>query len=230
MKLVDAGSTWCKIYDSRNDEVSILPTKEFLLGGIEIDWGTGHVARRRTSRYENDLVSLAKGSLALVEDDDFTVIDVGSRDTKFVTFRKRKPLKMDWSVGCATATGATVEMLSRFYDVDFQALDPQEEWIPVTCGTYALERIMDWIASGGTPGDGVARFIHGITRNVWNFAGKPSSVLLSGGFCENNSFVHHLGNYCDVRMMGRLIPLAGLWSFAAEAGEVPVELPGKLRV
>ena len=62
MKLVDAGSTWCKIYDSQNDEVSILPTREFLLDDIEIDWGTGHVARRRTSRYENDLVSLAKGA------------------------------------------------------------------------------------------------------------------------------------------------------------------------
>ena len=229
MIFADAGSTWSKVFDSDAGEVEILPTAELPKRDLRIDWGTGHVARGRSGHYENDLVALAKGALALVDAADFTIIDVGSRDTKYVSFVDRRPHKLDWSVGCAAATGATVEMLGRFYDVDFASLPDEEAFIPVTCATYGLERIMDLVARGGDARVGVSRFIHGITRNVWAFAGRPERLYLSGGFCRNPAFLRHLGRACDLRSLGRLVPLAGLWTFAAEQGLVPDGIPSPLR-
>jgi activator of 2-hydroxyglutaryl-CoA dehydratase len=231
MKLVDAGSTWCKLYDSVADGVRVARTKDVLREDGRFDVGTGHAARRRSDLFENDLLSLARGALTVVDANDFTVLDVGSRDAKYVRFAQRRPERLDWSVGCSTATGATVEMLGRFYEVDFGGLPRQEPAASVTCGVFALERIMDVVAQGEPPDRGIARFVHGLARQQWQFAGAPGQLYLSGGFCENRTFLHYLSRYCEVISLGRLVPLAGLWSWAREQGLTnESELPHSLRV
>ena len=43
---------------------------------------------------------------------------MGSRDAKWIKFKNGKFSDMDWNTSCASSTGATEEMLLKFYDID----------------------------------------------------------------------------------------------------------------
>ena len=225
----DAGSSWCKVFELGDDEVRIVPVQQMNRGDMHFDWGTGHTARKRSSNYENDLISLTRGALALVDEASFTMLDLGSRDAKLVGFSDRRPVKLDWSVGCAAATGATMEMLGRFYDIDFSTVVISDQWSPVTCGTYAVERIMDAVSGGDAPENAISHFVHGLARNAFSFAGEPKKLYLSGGFNTNSAFLSALSRYTEVLPMGRTVPLAGLFAFAADKDRSLGEVPSPLR-
>ena len=112
--------------------------------------------------------------------------------------------------GVNPATGATIEMICRFYNVDVKTLDANDEKYPVTCGVFGMEKIMDEIAKTKNVNPAVAKYIHGIAFNAWNFAKKPEKIYLSGGFCENNCLVDSLKNYCEVELLGRFVLCEGL--------------------
>jgi hypothetical protein len=229
MILGDAGSTWCKIYTAGDPAVKVVPTRAVIRSDERFDWGTGHTARRRSASFENDLITLSRGALELVDEDDFTVLDLGSRDAKLVGFCGRRPTVLDWSVGCAAATGATLEMLGRFYEVDLDAIPTVDDWTSVTCGTYAIERIMDALNDGEPADRAVARFVHGLARNAFAFSGKPERLHLSGGFTLNGPFLAALERYTEVVTLGRTAPLCGLWALAAERDPGMGPLPEALR-
>ncbi len=228
MILGDAGSSWCKLFEPGQDAVHIVPTRKLVTENMRFDWGTGHTARKISTRFENDLIALSRGALALVDEGDFTMLDLGSRDSKLVIFEDRSPSKLDWSIGCAAATGATVEMIGRFYEIDFDSLAINDDWTSVTCGTYAVDRIMDAVSNGEPAENAIARFIHGLARNVFSFSNNPKRLYLSGGFTLNSAFLTALGRYTEVVPMGRTVPLAGLWAFAVEEipslGHMPIAL------
>ena len=229
MILVDAGSSWCKIFAAGDEAVRVVPTRAMVRQEVRFDWGTGHTARRRSTSFENDLIALSRGALELVDEGDFTVLDLGSRDAKLVGFDGRRPTKLDWSVGCAAATGATLEMLGRFYEVDLDVIPAVDEWTPVTCGTYAIEKIMDALNDGEPVEQAVGRFVHGLARNAFAFTGKPERLFLSGGFTLNRPFLAALGRYTEVVTLGRTAPLCGLWAFAADDDPAIGPLPASLR-
>ena len=140
-----------------------------------------------------------------------TILDLGSRDAKWVSFKDGKFHDMDWNTSCASSTGATVEMLMKFYDVDLSDLKFNHEKFAVTCGIFGMEKIMDDISSGAEPSEAISKFIHGIAFNAWNFAKKPEKIYLSGGFCENIAFVESLKQYCEVISLGRFVLCEGLF-------------------
>jgi activator of 2-hydroxyglutaryl-CoA dehydratase len=211
MLIADCGSTWTKILDIESGELEILPTKELVRrAGAFFDIATGHSGKQRCRIYKNELVSLAEGGLSLVGEGDFSLIDVGGRDIKFVRFRDRKVEKLDWNLACGSTTGATVELLGGYYDVDFSALEPAEKWINVTCGVFGMERVLEQISLGTQPEESVAMFLHGLVRNVYDFAGRPDRLYLSGGFCENRCFLKTIERYCSISPLGRTVPLEGL--------------------
>ena len=228
MILGDAGSSWCKVYRLGDEAVTILPVQQMIKTSVHFDWGTGHTARKRSTHFENDLISLTRGALALVDEADFTVLDLGSRDAKLVGFKHRRPVKLDWSVGCAAATGATMEMLGRFYEVDFSTLPDVDEWTSVTCGTYAVERIMDAVSNGDAPEQAIGRFVHGLARHVFSFSGEPETLYLSGGFTTNRAFMTALSRYATVVAMGRTVHLAGLFAFARDRDPTLGAIPDAL--
>lgn len=229
MLLGDAGSSWCKLFEAGWPAVRIVPSREIRARGLAFAYGTGHSARSLSARFENDLVSLCRGALALVDEGDFTVLDLGSRDAKLVAFAGRRPVRLDWSVGCAAATGATLEMLGKFYAVDFSAVTVDDSYSQVTCGTYAVERIMDAVAAGESAADAIGRFIHGLARSSFDFAGRPSRLFLSGGFTLCPPYLAALARYTEVVPLGRTTPLAGLWAFAAEEDPSIGPIPDALR-
>jgi activator of 2-hydroxyglutaryl-CoA dehydratase len=210
-RIADCGSTWTKILDLESDLLEIIPTKELVKRtDAFFEVATGHSGRSRCSKYKNELIALAEGGLKLVQEKDFSLIDVGGRDIKFVRFAGRKVDKLDWNLVCGSTTGATVELLGGYYDIDFESLEPADKWINVTCGVFGMERVLEYISTGTTPEESMAMFLHGVVRNVYNFAGRPERLFLSGGFCENPCFLRTIEKYCRVEALGRTLPLEGL--------------------
>ena len=208
---------------SENDSVKnnirhfLFPSKFFASVDINFDGATGHMVKNRLKPhglYQNEMLSLAYGAKKLLSEDDLkeaTIVDIGSRDVKWVRFIDGKYKDLDWNGSCGSVTGATVEMLSKFYSVDSSNLLPQKEKIPVTCGVFAMEKIMDDIASNIPADVAIAKYINGIAYNTWNFAGNPNKIYLSGGFCLNKCFQDSLKFYCEVVPLGRWVLLEGLY-------------------
>jgi len=221
MLLADCGTIWSKILDTDDGAVRIIETFELLQDeSLFFDLATGHLGRSRAARYENELVALALGALARVDESDFVVVDVGGRDTKLCRFEGRRIRHMDWNQSCGATTGFTLDLLARYYSVDYETLDPADEAIPVTCGVFGMERVFDAIIHGHTPAEGVARFVRGVAFNVATFAGRPPRLYLSGGLCLNGCFLRSLAHYTDVIPLGRDVPLQGLQAVLERDAEV----------
>lgn len=226
---LDAGTTYSKIIGDKppaqvtslNDEWNseeffvkkynnkyyyIIPSKLLKTLNIKFEKTCGHMSGEN---HENEIIALANGCKSRV-DEDATILDLGSRDAKWIRFKDGKFKDMDWNTSCASSTGATVEMLLKFYDVKIEELSFNPQKFPVTCGIFGLEKIMDDISKGIEVNEAISKFIHGIAYNAWSFAKKPQKLYLSGGFCQNECFVNSLENYCNVVALGRFILCEGL--------------------
>jgi len=185
----------------------ILPSKLLKTLDIQFEKACGHMTG--DVEHENEIIALASGCKDKVTA-NATILDLGSRDAKWIRFKEGKFSDMDWNTSCASSTGATVEMLLKFYDVNLDELAFNTQKFPVTCGIFGLEKIMDDISKGSTAQDAISKFIHGIAYNAWSFAKKPEKIYLSGGFCANECFVNSLKSYCEVETLGRFVLCEGL--------------------
>ena len=216
---LDAGTTYSKVitnekilderfclknFDGKN--YYILPSKIIKEQEIVPTRSCGHMSNAS----ENEIIALANGAKKLNIDNSATVLDLGSRDAKWINFKNGKFHDMDWNTSCASSTGATVEMLLKFYDVNSNDLIFTPEKFVVTCGIFGMEKIMDSISSGTKPAEAISKFVHGIAYNAWNFAKRPDKIYLSGGFCENTCFCESLKKYSEVVSLGRFVLCEGL--------------------
>lgn len=217
---LDAGTTYSKIISTGESVGNLSPVKirenmnyyilesKFLKDfDFHIKSSCGHMSG--SDVHENEIIALAKGAKKYI-DDNATVLDLGSRDAKWISFKDGKFHDMDWNTSCASSTGATVEMLLKFYDISANDLKFNPEKFNITCGIFGLEKIMDSISKGENSVSAVSKFVHGLAYNAWNFAKKPEKLYLSGGFCENKCLVDSLRNYCEVVLLGRFVLCEGL--------------------
>ena len=227
--VLDAGTTWSKIVEktssslmkdysnylikSENDyNYYVLPSSMLKNIDFKFDKATGHMSLSMLNDkkdYENEVIALIQGFRKKVNEDAI-ILDMGSRDSKWAQFKEGKFKDLDWNNNCSSSTGATIEMLLKFYNVDVKDLNVSDEKYVITCGIFGLEKIMDDIAKGSDAKTAISKFIHGIAFNAWNFAKKPSKIYLSGGFCENKCFVESLSKYVNVKKLGRFILVEGL--------------------
>lgn len=237
---IDAGTSWSKVLElSENGEFNNSPINKDFISNFEVrynieknrryflfpsnlinktsirfDKATGHMVKNKLKpegKYENELISLAYGAKKLIKNlNNETIVDLGSRDAKWVKFQEGKYKDLDWNGNCASVTGATVEMLCKFYQIDTTNLSVNKEKIPVTCGVFAMEKIMDEIANNTPIDEAISKYIHGIAYNTWKFSQEPEKIYLSGGFCKNKCFTETLKLYCDVELLERFVLLEGL--------------------
>jgi activator of 2-hydroxyglutaryl-CoA dehydratase len=227
--VLDAGTTWSKIVEKTSSSLMndysdfliksengynyyVIPSSELKNINFKFDKATGHMSLSMLNDkkdYENEVIALIQGFRKRI-DDDAIILDMGSRDSKWAQFKEGKFKDLDWNNNCSSSTGATIEMLLKFYNVDVKDLKISDEKYVITCGIFGLEKIMDDIAKGSDAKTAIAKFIHGIAFNAWNFAKKPSKIYLSGGFCENKCFVESLSKYCEVVPLGRFLLCEGL--------------------
>lgn len=233
MKLyVDAGTTWskvCELSDGSSDfslqykdylknvfgckKQYIIPSNLLKTCKYKFLAATGHMSKmnlKYDKNYLNEVLALSKGFL--VQQKNGLVLDLGSRDVKWVRFNNGKFKDLDWNNSCASATGATVEMLLKFYDVSVEDLEFVDERYNITCGIFGLEKIMDDIANGEQAKVAISKFLHGLAYNAWSFAKKPDEIFLSGGFCDNKCFIESLSKYVKVNKLGRFVLVDGLIS------------------
>lgn len=220
MIYLDAGTTYSKIitdekqFDDEffikqdgNFAYYILPSRIIKAQNIVPTRSCGHMSNAS----ENEIIALAQGAKKRDISSDATVLDLGSRDAKWIKFKDGKFHDMDWNTSCASSTGATVEMLLKFYGVRAEELAFNDEKFAVTCGIFGMEKIMDSISAGVKPSEAISKFVHGIAFNAWNFCKKPEKIYLSGGFCDNKCLVDSLKNYCEVELLGRFVLCEGLF-------------------
>ena len=226
-RVLDAGTTWSKIIEIGSNDFEelfgdflvkkesgasyyIVPSSEIKKHDLKFDAMTGHMSEKfvdSPKKYTNEVIALTQGVKNIV-DSHALVLDLGSRDAKWVRFKDGKFSDLDWNSTCASSTGATVEMLLKFYDV--KELCFNEEKYNITCGIFGLEKIMDDIARGERAQDAIAKFIHGIAYNAWLFAKKPEKIYLSGGFCECKCFCDSLSRYAQIVPLGRFMLCEGI--------------------
>lgn len=226
--VLDAGTTWSKIIEYNNSEISqifgqylkkteggknyyILPSAKLKEFDVHFDAMTGHMSEKfidDKNCYTNEIIALTQGVKNI--EDDALILDLGSRDAKWVRFLNGKFKDLDWNTACASSTGATIEMLLKFYNVSAEEVTFCEEKYNITCGIFGLERIMDDIARGESAQIAISKFVHGIAFNTWNFAKRADKIYLSGGFCENRCFVESLSKYCELVTLGRFVLCEGI--------------------
>ena len=227
--VLDAGTTWSKIIEKTSSSLMknyadyfvksengysyyVIPSSELKNIDFKFNKATGHMSLSMLNDkkdYENEVIALIQGFRNKIEEDAI-ILDMGSRDSKWAQFKDGKFKDLDWNNNCSSSTGATIEMLLKFYNVNVKDLKVSDEKYVITCGIFGLEKIMDDIAKGSDAKTAISKFIHGIAFNAWNFAKKPSKIYLSGGFCENKCFVESLSKYCEVVPLGRFLLCEGL--------------------
>lgn len=229
--VLDAGTTWSKIIEAGHSNLMndysdylvksrdgkkyyIIPSSMLKNIDFKFDKATGHMSKtliNDESDYENEIIALVQGFESYIENDSI-ILDLGSRDSKWVKFKNAQFKDLDWNSSCSSSTGATIEMLLKFYDIKAEDLEIADEKYVITCGIFGLERIMDDISSGVSAKEAISKFVHGIAHNAWSFAKNPDKLYLSGGFCDNKCFIDSLQKYCEVKPLGRFVLSEGLLS------------------
>lgn len=209
MMLADFGTSYCKFLDLGRPGATptLLATKD-LPRALRVDLATGHNGKRFSDRYVNELTALARGGEELIGAADYVLLDCGSRDIKFVSYRNGELHDMGWNSECGASMGFTIELLARYYNLDYASLAVPETTFSVTCGVLGMSHIFDAVTSGISEAEAVARFVKGIAINAYRFAGSPPLLYLSGGLCDNPLFVASFP--CTVMPLGRFVLLRGL--------------------
>lgn len=209
MVLADFGTSYCKFVDiSSREDYRLVPTRKVDRKSMQVDIATGHNGKRYATTYINELTALARGGKYLIDENDFTLLDCGSRDIKYVQYETGNVKDMGWNSECGASMGFTIELLERYYDIDFSKLSVPPKSFSVTCGVLGMSHIFDAVVAGESETEAVARFVKGIALNAYNFAGKPEKIYLSGGLCDNPLFVSSFP--CHLVPLGRFVLLEGL--------------------
>lgn len=209
MLIGDFGTSYCKILDiSTSGSVPQIISSRQLPAATRVAMATGHIGKRYGDIYTNELIALARGGESLIDDQDYVLLDCGSRDIKFIQYRNGKLADMGWNAECGASMGFTIELLERYYELDFVDIAPPQQAFSVTCGVLGMSNIFDAVISGMEVTEAVARFVKGIALNAYRFAGSPEKLYLSGGLCDNPVFVASLPG--EVIPLGRFVLLEGL--------------------
>ncbi|MDH5682527.1 MAG: ATPase, partial [Spirochaetota bacterium] len=130
MTLCDGGSSYSKIYDTNSGKLSIIPTREVVRDkSRRYHYATGHSSKTHSLNHINELIALGEGSLELIPHNSFTVLDIGGRDMKFVSYQNREAVNMDWNNSCGGNMGFTLEVLGNSYEVNYDNLLPARDSI-----------------------------------------------------------------------------------------------------
>ncbi len=209
MLLADFGTSYCKLLDTKSTAPPrLIATNSLDRKNMHVDIATGHNGKRYATQYVNELTALAKGGLSLIKENSFTLLDCGSRDIKYVTYNGGNIKDMGWNAECGASMGFTIELLEKYYDLDFSDMPIPDSSFSITCGVLGMSHIFDAVVTGSSEAEAVAKFVKGIAVDAYDFAKRPKTIYLSGGLCDNPLFV---GSFpCPVICLGRFVLLEGL--------------------
>ncbi len=211
MILLDAGTTYAKILNTETDERTVKRISE-LEKTFRADVGTGHNISRFSKRSINEIIALANAGRSLINENTFTLLDVGSRDAKFVVFEGGNFVHSDWNTECGAFTGQALEILGNYLNVDYSKVEPQKEFITATCGLLGMGHVFDMVAGGIEPETAAARLIKGVCISMYRFTRKPKKIYLTGGLVQNSLFIKSMP--CETITLDRFTLLEGVKEYA----------------
>lgn len=213
MILGDFGTSYCKFWDitTPDTQPTIVATKD-LPPDLDVTIATGHNGKRFAEHYVNELIALARAGELLIDAPSYVLLDCGSRDIKFVAMGDGTLKDMGWNTECGASMGFTIELLEKYYNLDYANMSAPERTFSVTCGVLGMSHIFDAVIAGTPVAEAVASFIKGIALNAFRFSGSPEKLYLSGGLCDNPVFVNSFP--CEVISLGRFTLLKGLQHYA----------------
>ncbi|MEW5947715.1 MAG: ATPase [bacterium] len=216
--VVDGGTCYTKLHYLDSGRRRIVPTRRFFQSrnDYRVAAATGHNAHRTARRRVNELVALAEGTMRLVPDDDFTVLDCGARDVKYVTIKGRRVAAMDWNTECGAFAGQMIDLLQRYFGIQPDRLPRDSKRIPVVCGVLGMTYLFDRVSQGATHEEAFAEFLRGVSHNCESLVGKPDRLYVSGGLCMNRAFLESFS--CEVVPLGRFVLVEGLLSVVGRRG------------
>ena len=177
MLLADFGTSYCKLLDTESDKPpTLIPTRDLDRKNIQVDIATGHNGKRYATQYVNELTALARGGLSLIDEPSFTLLDCGSRDIKYVIYEEGIIKDMGWNAECGASMGFTIELLEKYYTIDFANLEIPKSSFSITCGVLGMSHIFDAVVTGESEAKAVAKFVKGIALNAYNFAKHPEKI------------------------------------------------------
>ena len=213
MLLIDAGTSYIKTWDSKISSLNVYPITNFNRELIQKpDYITGHNAKLFDGNcYVNELVALAEGAKELTGEKNFTIVDIGSRDIKLVTFIDGSFEKCDWNTSCGAMIGFTIELMMKYFNKSPNDLKESATTFDITCGLLGITKFFDSISKDTSIENGISSLIKGMAKFSWQFAGSPKSLYLSGGLSENPMFVHYLKQLSpNLITLGRFVLIEGL--------------------
>ena len=217
MILLDAGTTYAKILNTETGERTVKRVSD-LEKTFRADVGTGHNINRFANRSVNEIIALANAGKSLIKDNSFTLLDVGSRDAKYVVFENGNFIHSDWNTECGAFTGQAIEILGNYLNVDYSKIEQQKEFITATCGLLGMGHVFDLIAAGVKSEIAAARLIKGVCISMHRFARKPKKIYLTGGLVQNRLFVASMP--CETVILDRFTLLEGVREYALNMNNV----------
>lgn len=217
MLLIDAGTSYIKTIDAGTGLTQIIPAKERdLYTRLEPSMSTGHNASIfKKAKKVSELVALTEGIRSICSEQDFTVLDIGSRDMKLVSFSKGSFERCDWNTSCGAMIGFTIELMMKYFSKGADELPETNKSLDITCGLLGITKFFDSISKDESIEENLSALINGMSSYAWHFAGKPKSLYLSGGLSQNRIFLYHMSKLVpDLRPTGRFTLLEGLRSKA----------------
>ncbi|MCL4321795.1 MAG: ATPase [Deltaproteobacteria bacterium] len=211
MVLLDAGTTYAKILNTDTNDRVVKRVSD-LEKTFKADVGTGHNINRFAKHSVNEIIALANAGKKLIKEDSFTLLDIGSRDAKYVVFENRNFIHSDWNTECGAFTGQAIEILGNYLNVDYSKTLPQKEFITATCGLLGMGHVFDSVAAGVEPEIAAARLIKGVCISMYRFARKPKKIYLTGGLVNNQLFVKSMP--CETVILDRFTLLEGVKEYA----------------
>jgi activator of 2-hydroxyglutaryl-CoA dehydratase len=211
--LVDAGTSYIKIFDPSSSELRIIPLAEFKdHGTVKADYVTGHnSALFSNAKFVNELVALARGAKAVIREKDLTILDIGSRDMKLVEFSEGEFERCDWNTSCGAMIGFTMELIMKYFNKQPDELKDTDMSFDITCGLLGITKFFDNISKTTSIEEGLSALVNGLSKFTWQFAGKPQKLYLSGGLSDNKIFLNHLGKLVpELIPLGRTVLIEGL--------------------
>lgn len=213
MLLVDAGTSYIKILDTSTNELKIFSLADFKEHSqLKADYATGHNANLFTqAKFINELVALAKGAKVIIKEQNFIILDIGSRDMKLVRFHDGEFEKCDWNTSCGAMIGFTIELIMKYFNKDPEKICDTEMSFDITCGLLGITKFFDNISKTTSIDEGVSALINGLAKFTWQFAGKPEKLYLSGGLSDNKIFLSHMRKLVkELIPLGRTVLIEGL--------------------
>lgn len=213
MQLIDAGTSYIKIQDDKEQSViniSKISTNEFKNIGLI----TGHNAKLFNvpeNKVVNELIALSAGAKKLIGKTDFVIVDIGSRDVKLIEYSHGQFSRCDWNTSCGAMIGFTIELMMKYFDKGNTKLPDTNKIYDVTCGLLGITKFFDSIGDRNNIDEALSALIAGFARFVWQFAGKPKKLYLSGGLTEHQAFIMHIQKFStELFPLGRFVLLNGL--------------------